>query len=325
VGGRKKGYKGQKHADRKAQEPSEEGNDPVIRNSAPKRHITPPPGYQFRQEGRRELLISEGSEAGLRRQGLLNPDGLWEKASRRSHLTGRGEVLVRRGPRGAVAIRRYRHGGLLRSLTGDLFFFGNRPFQELVVTEQARSAGVPTVKILAAVKQKGGWWYRGYLITEYLPAALDLIHYLDQQPLGTKRQKVIEQAAKAVRKIHQKGIYHADLHLKNFLVEEGKRARVFLIDFDKSRRFASLAPSRRMKNLKRLDRSAEKLRRLGLVLTEGDKRRFCHAYARGDHAIRPYLNRFHERYWWHSLVYRWGWRIARVFYPRHRPWRKSIT
>jgi tRNA A-37 threonylcarbamoyl transferase component Bud32 len=272
------------------------------------------------------MVISKGSEVRLRRQGLLNPGDLWQTVSRQSHLSGRGEVLVRRGAGGAVAIRRYRHGGLLRRLTGDLFFFGNRPFQELVVTEKARIAGVPTFKILAAIKQKGwGGWYRGYLITEYLYAAFDLIRYLDQQPPRARRQKVIAQAAETVRKIHKKGIYHADLHLKNFLVEGGKRATVFLIDFDKSRIFAKLAPSRRMKNLRRLDRSAEKLKRLGLSLTESDKRRFCHAYAQDDQAIRPYLKRFAARYWWYRLVYRWGWWIAGVFYPRHRPWRKSMT
>ena len=291
-----------------------------------KKRIIPPAGYHFQREENREMVISKGSAARLLRQGLLNPGGLWKRTSQQNHLSGRGEVLVSRGPRGAVAIRRYRHGGLLRRFTGDLFFFGNRPFQELVVTEKARTAGVPTLKILAAIKQRGwGGWYRGYLITEYLPATLDLIHYLDEQPSRAKRQKVMAQAAEAVRTIHQRGIYHADLHLKNFLVEDGRQLKVFLIDFDKSRIFASLAPSRRMKNLRRLDRSAEKLKRLGLSLTEGDKKRFCHVYARGDQAIRPYLKRFAARYWWHTLLYRWGWWIAEVFYPRHKPWRKSTT
>jgi tRNA A-37 threonylcarbamoyl transferase component Bud32 len=271
-------------------------------------------------------LISKGSEAVLRRQGLLNPAALRSKGPQQGHLTGRGEVLISKGPGGEVAIRGYRHGGLLRGLTGGLFFFGNRPFQELLVTEKARRAGVTTLKVLAAIRQKGwGGWYRGYLITEYLPAAIDLIRYLDQQPPATQRQKAIAQAAEEVRRIHQQGIYHADLHLKNFLVEKGKRTKVFLIDFDKSRIFAKLAPSRRMKNLKRLDRSAEKLKRLGLPLTEADKKRFCRAYAQGDRAIRPYLQRFHARYWWHSLVYRWGWWIARILYPRHRPRIKSTT
>jgi hypothetical protein len=98
-----------------------------------------------------------------------------------------------------------------------------------------------------------------------------------------------------------------------------------LIDFDKSAALARLKPSRRMKNLKRLDRSAEKLKRLGLPLTKGDKETFCRAYAAGDYEIRPYLKTYVERYRWYKLLYRWGWWIARVLYPRHKPWRKSIT
>jgi len=238
---------------------------------------------------------------------------------------GRGEVLLVKEKGGEVAVRKYRHGGLLRRLTGDLFFFGARPFQEVAVTEEVKSAGVPTLEILVAVLERGwGGWYRGYLITEYQPSATDLISYLDKKSKSKKRQEVIAKAAQAVQKIHARGIYHADLHLKNFLVEE-KAGRVLLIDFDKSKVFTRLKPSRRMKNLKRLDRSAEKLKRLGLPLTKGDKEIFCRAYAAGDQEIRPYLKTYRERYRWYKLLYRWGWWIARVLYPRHKPWRKSIT
>jgi len=297
----------------------------VIRNPASKTKIPSTPGYQFLQEGRRELLIREGSEGRLRRHRLLNPTGLWNKTAQPSRLMGRGEVLLVKEKGGEVAVRKYRHGGLLRRLTGDLFFFGARPFQEVAVTEEVKSAGVPTLEILVAVLERGwGGWYRGYLITEYQPSATDLISYLDKKSKSKKRQEVIAKAAQAVQKIHARGIYHADLHLKNFLVEE-KAGRVLLIDFDKSKVFTRLKPSRRMKNLKRLDRSAEKLKRLGLPLTKGDKEIFCRAYAAGDQEIRPYLKTYRERYRWYKLLYRWGWWIARVLYPRHKPWRKSIT
>jgi len=116
------------------------------------------------------MVIRKGSETSLRRQGLLNPTDFWEGTSRHGHLMGRGEVLTSKGLGGEVAIRRYRHGGLLRRLTGDLFFFGSRPFQELVVTEEARSVGVPTLKILAAIKQRvWGGWYRGTLSPHISP------------------------------------------------------------------------------------------------------------------------------------------------------------
>ena len=270
------------------------------------------------------MLIREGHEESLREEGLLNPTGLWKNTPHQSHLIGRGEVLRIKEKGGEVAVRKYRHGGLLRRLTGDRFFFGARPFQEVVVTERVRSAGVPTLQILAAIMERGwGGWYRGYLITRYLPAAVDLIRYLDQQK-GTRRREVIEQAGEAVKKMHGAGVYHADLHLKNFLVEEKER-EVLLIDFDKSAAYTHLTPSRRMKNLKRLDRSAEKLKRHGLSLTRRDKGMFCRTYASADQEIRSYLKTYLERYRWYQRLYRWGWWISRVFYPRHRPWRKSIT
>lgn len=276
------------------------------------------------REGPRELLIREGHEESLREVGLLNPTGLWENTPHQSHLMGRGEVLLIKEKGGEAAVRKYRHGGLLRRLTGDLFCFGARPFQEVVVTERVKSAGVTTLQILAAIMERGwGGWYRGYLITRYLPAAVDLIRYLDQQK-GTRRREVIEQAGEAVKKMHGAGVYHADLHLKNFLVEKKARG-VLLIDFDKSMAYTHLTPSRRMKNLKRLDRSAEKLKRHGLPLTRRDKEIFCRAYTSGDQEIRSYVKTYLKRYRWYKLLYRWGWWIARVFYPRYKPWRKSIT
>jgi tRNA A-37 threonylcarbamoyl transferase component Bud32 len=297
----------------------------VIWNAKRKARHSYPAGYQFRREGRRELLICKDSELSLHRQGLLNPAGSCEMTSHAGQVMGRGEVLIIQGPPGTVAIRRYRHGGLLRRFTGDRFLSSDRPFQEVAVTAAAKAASVPTLDILAAIKERGwGGWYRGYLITTYLPTTTDLISYLDMKPPDERRRKVIEKAAEAVRKIHQQGIYHADLHLKNFLVEEGKAIKVYLIDFDKSTLSAHLKPARRMKNLKRLDRSAEKLKRQGLSLTSGDKRIFCRAYVAGDRAIQPYLKRFKERYRWYTILYRWGWWIAGIFYPRQSPRRKSI-
>ncbi|MBN1255840.1 MAG: hypothetical protein JXA50_11250 [Deltaproteobacteria bacterium] len=295
----------------------------MIWNSASKSKIPIPPGYQYLREGKRELLIRKGFVDRLRRHGLLNPSGLWKNTPQQSHLMGRGEVLVIKGKHDEAAVRKYRHGGLLRRLTGDCFFFGSRPFQEVSVAEEVRSAGVLTLQILAAVMDRGwGGWYRGYLITRYHPSVTDLISYLDKKSESKKRQKVIEKAAEAVQKIHARGIYHADLHLKNFLVDE-KKERVLLIDFDKSKVFPHLAPSQRMKNLTRLDRSAEKLKRLGLTLTKRDKETFCRAYVAVDPEIRPYLNSYLKKYRWYQRMYRLGWWIARILYPRYKPWRKS--
>ena len=292
-----------------------------------KKTFTIPSGYQLLQEGRREIVIRAGYEAGLRRQGLLSPAVLLGKTHGPGPVRGRGEVLIMRAGQDMIAIRKYRHGGLLRCLTGDLFLFGNRPLQEIVVTEQARSMGIPTLEIMAAIRERGwGGWYRGYLLTRFLPTAHDLIAFLDRCHDHRKRQKVIKQAAAAVKTMHGSGIYHADLHLKNFLVEEGKKeVTVYLIDFDKSTITPHLNPARRMKNLARLDRSAEKLKRQGLRVTGKDKEIFCHAYATGDPDIQDALKTFVARYRRYTLLYRGGWWIAKIFYPRHNPWKKSTT
>jgi len=293
-------------------------------SSVSKINDNPPPGYSLFQEGRREILVRNEYKDVLRHQGLLDPSKFWEHTDSFTHMMGRGEVLLFTG-HGEVAVRKYRHGGLLRRLTVDTFMFGSRPFKEVEVTEKAKSAGIPTLEILAAIIERERWGrYRGYLITRYLPRSVDLMQYLSRQPKGKKRREAIEKAGEVMRKMHQLGIYHADLHLKNILVEERETPKVYLIDFDKSKTYSYLNPSKRMKNLKRLDRSAEKLREAGLALTKKDKDAFCHAYAKEDQEIRPFIRAYCVRYRWYKLLYRGGWWIGRILSPRQRPSRKSV-
>lgn len=283
----------------------------------------PAEGYRYLREGKRELLIKEGEEARLRRLGLMSPSGLWDLYPP-SSLSGRGEVLIFEDTKGGVAIRRYRHGGLLRRLTGDRFLFGNRPFHELYITDLARRLGIPTLDPLAAIKEKRLFCYRGYLITVFLPHATDMIAYLKRTSDIRRRWSAIAGAAAAVNMMHHGGIYHADLHLKNFLVEDGGK-KVYIIDFDRSKIDPRLSHRRRIRNLLRLERSAEKLKRLGLPLTESEKRRFCLAYAATDEGILPRIMRLRKSFGWRTFVYRAGWWIAVLFYPQGRLRRNSTT
>jgi tRNA A-37 threonylcarbamoyl transferase component Bud32 len=288
--------------------------------------FTTPHGYRFVREGRREIFVRKGKEARLRRAGLLAPSRLWEMPHAPSRASGRGEVLIIPCGRDSVAVRKYRHGGLFRRLTGDLFFFGSRPLQELAATMGARAAGVPTLEILAAIQERvWGNCYRAYLITAFLPSAIDMISFLEQSPQNHRRKAIIEKAAAAVKTMHKGGIYHADLHLKNFLVDKAKGSLVYVIDFDKSTVAPRLTPRHRMKNLMRLDRSVEKLKRQGLKITDREKRIFCHTYVAGEAVIGTAMKTFKERHRWRAVRYRLGWWLARVFYPGYNPWRKSRT
>jgi 3-deoxy-D-manno-octulosonic acid kinase len=57
--------------------------------------------------------------------------------------------------------------------------------------------------------------------------------------------------------MHQLGVWHADLNVYNILFDD--QAKVWLIDFDRSRLMAFLTPAQRAQNLSRLLRSLKKL------------------------------------------------------------------
>jgi aminoglycoside phosphotransferase (APT) family kinase protein len=85
-----------------------------------------------------------------------------------------------------------------------------------------------------------------------------------------------------VRALHDAGVEHADLNLKNLLVRPGPPVEAFVIDLDKSRRGGPLSRAAAVRNLERLLRSAEKLGLLGSALSRADLARFVRAYAERD-------------------------------------------
>jgi tRNA A-37 threonylcarbamoyl transferase component Bud32 len=69
--------------------------------------------------------------------------------------------------------------------------------------------------------------------------------------------------ADQIRHMHDCGLYHADLNLKNILVSRTDVRQLFIIDWDKStHRQGALGLDDRQRNVVRFCRSAEKLRTL---------------------------------------------------------------
>jgi 3-deoxy-D-manno-octulosonic acid kinase len=184
-------------------------------------------------------------------------------------------------------IRAYRRGGMPRYLTADLFFtWPPRPFRELCVTEAARRRGVPTLEVLGAcVERAGGPFYRGWLATRQLAGSEDLWAVLNGGAFSNEEKKeVIASAALAVRKMHRKGIFHADLNLKNILARrEEKGIQCYVIDLDKAKLYShGLSSSQANQNLRRLLRSVSKLHPGRVFLTMEDWELFLGRY--GDSA-----------------------------------------
>jgi tRNA A-37 threonylcarbamoyl transferase component Bud32 len=260
----------------------------------------------------------------LRSSGLLDPGSFWETHQPASML-GRGAVVILRGEMDIV-VRKYRHGGLFRGLTGDRFYISWRPFRELAITHLVRAIGIPTVDILAAIVSKTRTLgYHGYLVTSYIPGAPDAAAYLSAQPSLLRRHRVIRYAASHVRCLHHNGIFHADLNLKNFLVVDGPKPAVYLIDFDRAIHTPKRHRAARMRNIRRLHRSVEKLGRGGLPVSVRDKELFCRVYASGDRTMQALIETYMRRQKWYTMFHRLGWWVAHLLYPSDKSSRKSAT
>ena len=256
----------------------------------------------------RDLLLQEGIEdidAFLRR----NHPGS-------KHLEGRTLhpcVPLKNGE--WMVVRRYSHGGLLRSLTRDLYLVGSRSFLEAALTEEIRSHGIPTIEPIGAIHHRVfGFFYRAYLLSLEIPSARNLVQYLREMPahlsgerLAAKR-RIIRSGGLILRQFHQAGFFHADLQLKNLVLSGGQ---LFLIDFDRSCRKEILSLREKTKNLLRLDRSAEKWKRKGLAITRGDRMRFFLAYAGDDLEIRKTLRKALRTYAFRSVFHRWYWALRK--------------
>ena len=181
----------------------------------------------------------------------------------------------------SVVVRANRHGGVLRGITRDLYCGTPRPFREARLSARAEAAGVPTPTVLAAGIRRAasGLLHRGFVVTREVRGARDLRRlFLDRPaPLAAQRRAALDAAGRAVAELHDAGLRHADLNLMNLLWRP--EGGVLILDLDRARLMpGGLPASARRVNLRRLNRSAEKLRRMGAGITRADRLRFLRAY-----------------------------------------------
>lgn len=272
------------------------------------------------QRGEVFLALKDEYKDFLLEQGIENLETFLEKHRQTAtYLKGRSlhpSVPLRDGKR--MVIRQYLHGGLFRSLSRDLYFFGSRSFQELALTEEVIASGISTIEPIGAIHRLSPPFYRAYLLSLEVPQAVDLIEYFKEigpQPSPEKlpvKWRTIRSAGLLLRRFHQAGFFHGDLQLKNFLVSG---ERLLLIDFDHSYRRPALSYKERMRNLLRLNRSAEKWNRLGLAITRTDRMRFFLAYAGDDTRMREEMRNVFRGYRVGHFLYRFGWGLN-SFFPK---------
>jgi len=181
-------------------------------------------------------------------------------------------------------VRTYRHGGLVRHLTGYFFFsWPPRPFKELAVTEEARQRGISTLEVLGArVERVWGPVYRGWLVTRELEESEHFWDALRNGRYGNgDRLPLLRSVAECICRMHRRGLFHSDLNLKNILVRrEAGAIKSYVIDLDKAKLFPREVPrGRARKNLHRLLCSVRKLDPSRRYFSLEDWERFVGFYA----------------------------------------------
>jgi hypothetical protein len=278
-----------------------------------------PPGYSVVRQGKTTVVLKEGYRETLLRMGITDPARMCSGAPH-SPDQYRGRAAVHRldlpgEEHGGIVIRQYRRGGKIQRFVSSLYWGASRPLRELWVGFQAQARGVATADIIAACHlEVFGPLHRGYLVSREIHAGQDVAGYLENLPHPLPRErlvqkrKAIENLGTLVRTMHDAGIWHADLNLKNLLLEGGdaEAMRCYVIDFDKSKVYGSLSERKRINNLLRLNRSAEKFKAKGLPITRTDVLRFLRAYCQGPPDFKSIVRGLSRRYRRHRFLHQLG-------------------
>lgn len=198
------------------------------------------------REGTRQawVLASERDYAGpalLRGAGCVDDPG-----------TGRAAVQRFRLSQGEGILRTYHRGGLARHVLPDGYLFANRPLAEFLVHRKAYALGLAVPRLLGVCWERRGGVLRGCIATQALQGPT-LHAAIAGDPAGAGT--ALRATGQVVRQLHDAGIWHADLQVRNVIVTP---SGPHLIDFDQARATAGLDDMARARNLLRLRRSLQK-------------------------------------------------------------------
>ena len=225
----------------------------------------------------------------LRDAGWLDPARLDAALAQASGARGRAPVAVVAAGPAALVVRAVQRGGFFGAALGRALAGSRRPLDELAATAQLRAAGAPVPRPAFAGAWRRGPVWQGVVATHVVEGTRDAESWLGETTSPTRRRRAFASAGRAVRRFHDAGGWHADLHAKNLLVREREGAvDVWVIDLDRARVLTHVDARARMTQLMRLYRSLVKRGLLEAVGVRGCIA-FFHAYVAGDRALRAAL------------------------------------
>lgn len=248
-----------------------------------------PDGFHLRQDRNSLIVARTDLLAGVDDLRLTERGAIRRlMASGERGESGRGATAIVRWPGGgpSLVVRRHLHGGLLGRWLGDRFLRPTRPISELILTADLASKGVPVLApALAIGERRMGTWRLAYATVE-APDSVDALRWLEAAPPRSRVNRAATALGLAVRQFHDAGGFHADLHIKNLMLEPvDDRFRAVVIDLDRARIVLGMTPEERMSQLMRIFRSLVKRDLVEAVGAQGCAR-FLTAYCGDDRALR---------------------------------------
>lgn len=123
-------------------------------------------------------------------------------------------------------------------------FRGTKASRSFKVAMRLSKHGVLTPAPVCLLERRFlGFVVENIYITESIDNYITVREYLQKQPDGYRKSHgILKELAQYVRKIHEAGIWHRDLHLTNFLMikNETAPALFYLVDLNRARLFHKL-------------------------------------------------------------------------------------
>ncbi len=186
---------------------------------------------------------------------LFDPDALAERGVLTGTSPGRRSAWYFRHADRSMVLRHYWRGGMVARISPDVYLWAGlrraRPVREWQLLQAMRDHELPVPRPVAARVDRRTLCYRGDLVTLTIPRAQTFDSVICQ---GLDDAALWKAVGETIRRFHAAGFHHADLNVRNILVDQG--GTVWLIDWDRGSR---QAPGRWWRsNLKRLRRSLDK-------------------------------------------------------------------
>lgn len=264
-------------------------------------------------DGARHRLFTTPTHRGpLEALGLADPERASDALLRSTRVRGgRGphHLIALPGTDGVLRLRPARRGGLLAGFLSERFLSADRIERELRLWLALAEVGVPLPTAVAALARRHGLFWSCHFVTIERPIARDGLAWLRAAPARPALDAAARSLGHGLRRLHDRGVLHGDLHLANLLIEgEDRQTRCAFIDLDHARPSAP-TPAERMAELARLARSLEK-HGLEDAVPPRVRAGVVSAYCGGDAVLRRALRASRRRERRRLARHRLGWWIA---------------